>query len=283
MTESTISQEMAVGRKHTPNIAWPTLRLALGVLVGLAASVYGVISGALPMIAGVIINTVIFYSAYTVLHEAIHGNIIRQHPKWRWLNKAAGMAIAAILWMFFYPHKKSHMAHHKKCNTDGDPDIYARGTFGVVSLWRIPLATLSNLNPLTLYQTCQKYNLSRRHLVISLTTYAAYALLVAGLVYAGYGYQFVMLWFVPYVIGYSIMLIFFTWVPHHDHMETGRYRDTRISLWPGGVLLTQAQNLHLIHHMMPSVPYFLYEASFNEIRPFLEQNNARIDGFLPTL
>ena len=264
-----------------PDIAWPTLRLAILVLGGFAAVVYGVVSGAMPLYLGSIINTVILYSTYTVLHEAVHGNIVRRAPGWRWVNKAAGMAIAAILWMFFEPHKKSHIAHHAKCNTDDDPDIYARGSFGLVSLWRIPMATLGNLNPFTLYHTCQKYRLNIRQVLAAFVTYAIYGAVVAALVYAGYGVEFVMLWFVPYIIGYSIMLIFFTWVPHHDHLETGRYRDTRVSLWPGGTFLTQAQNLHLIHHMLPAVPYYRYEATFNEIRPLMEQNNARIDGFWP--
>ena len=282
MTESTIRQEAEVGRRNTPDIAWPTLRLAVYVFVGLAASIYGVISGALPLMAGTVINTIILYSTYTVLHEAVHGNIVRRAPKWRWVNKALGMAIAAVLWMFFEPHKKSHIAHHAKCNTDDDPDIYARGSFGLVSLWRIPLATLSNLNPVTLYQTCRRYNLANRQLLTCMITYGAYAAVAATLIYAGYGLEFVMLWLVPYFIGYSIMLIFFTWVPHHDHLETGRYRDTRVSLWPAGEFLTQSQNLHLIHHMIPAVPYYRYRATFDEIRPLMEQNNARIDGFWPS-
>lgn len=238
---STIKQEAHVGRRNTPDVAWPTLRLAVYVYAGLGASIYGVSSGALPLIAGTVINTVILYSAYTVLHEAVHGNIVRRAPKWRWVNKAVGMAIAAVLWMFFEPHKKSHIAHHTNCNTDDDPDIYARGSFGVVSLWRIPLATLGNLNPVTPYQTGRKYNLTTRQRMSSMATYGVYATVVAALVYAGYDFDVIMLWLVPYLIGYSIMLIFFTWAPHHDHLQTGRYRDTRVSLWPAGEFLTQGQ------------------------------------------
>ena len=283
MNANTTALEVEAGRRNTPDIAWPTLRLAIGVFLALTASIYAVANELLPIGVGAVINTVILYSTYTVLHEAVHGNIVRGHPKWRWINKALGMAIAAILWMFFEPHKNSHMAHHRKCNTDEDPDIYARGSFGVVSFWRLPLATLNNLNPLALYKVCQQYNVSDRYRRNSFITYGFYAAVVAALFYAGFWYEFIMLWLVPYVVGYSIMLFFFTWVPHHDHLETGRYRNTRASLWPGGAFLTQAQNLHLIHHMMPAVPYYRYEATFKEIRPYLEQNNARIDGFWPKI
>ena len=50
------------------------------------------------------------------------------------------------------------------------------------------------------------------------------------------------------------MLTFFTWTPHHDHSETGRYRNTRVSLFPGANFMLQGQNYHLIHHMIPAFP-----------------------------
>ena len=78
----------------------------------------------------------------------------------------------------------------------------------------------------------------------------------------------------------SVMLTFFTWIPHHDHSETGRYRDTRVSLWPGAELLF-GQDPHLIHHRMPAIPYYRYRATFDDLGPILERHSVRIDGFLP--
>jgi fatty acid desaturase len=77
------------------------------------------------------------------------------------------------------------------------------------------------------------------------------------------------------------MLVFFTWIPHHPHTLAGRYHDTRCSLWPGGNLITQGQNYHLIHHMMPWVPWYRYERVYEEIEPLLKRNDALIDGFWP--
>ena len=79
------------------------------------------------------------------------------------------------------------------------------------------------------------------------------------------------------------MLTLFTWTPHHDHKETSRYRNTRESLFPMANFLLLGQNHHLIHHLMPGIPFYRYQATFSEIRPLLEQNGARIEGFWPDL
>ncbi|MDH5355854.1 MAG: fatty acid desaturase [Gammaproteobacteria bacterium] len=280
-TDSTIAQEMEVGRRHSPEIAWPTIRLAIIVYAALLVSTWAALSGALPYWVSALINAITLYGSYTVVHEAVHNNIVPRNERLRWLNRFFGFAVCILLWMFFYPHKRSHQVHHTRCNTEEDPDIYARGSFGVVTFWRIPLASLSAFNPLTLYRDCRQFRVPDNERRISMATFAAYTVFVSAIILSGYGYELLVLWFIPWFIGYSIMLVFFTWVPHHSHMETGRYRDTRCSIWPFANFLTQGQHMHLIHHMMSWIPYYQYEKVFHEIRPYLEQNNAKIDGFWP--
>ena len=111
--------------------------------------------------------------------------------------------------------------------------------------------------------------------------FALYAAVALAVITMGYGLELLVLWFVPWFVGNLLMLTAFGWAPHHDHSETGRYRDTRISLFPGGDFLYLFQNLHLVHHMLPSVPFYRYRAVFDEIRPLLERNGARIEGFWP--
>jgi len=57
--------------------------------------------------------------------------------------------------------------------------------------------------------------------------------------------------------------------------------DSLVPVWPGANWLTQGQHMHLIHHMMVWIPYYQYEKVFHEIRPYLEQSHAMIDGFWP--
>ncbi len=280
-SSSTIKEEVIIGRRYSPEIAWRTIFLAIGVYAGLTISIWAALNGHLTYWVAGVINCIILYGTYTVIHEAVHNNIVPRNRRLRWVNSFFGFAICLIFWMFYYPHKKAHIVHHNKCNTDEDPDIYARGAFGVVTFWNIPLVVLSSFNPFTIYKECTKYNLKPRERYITMLTFLGYSLIAAGLVYAGYGLELLVLWFMPWFVGNSVMLIFFTWMPHHPHFETTRYRDTRCSIWPFANFLTQGQHMHLIHHMMPWVPYYQYEKVFYEIRPYLEQNDAMIDGFLP--
>jgi beta-carotene hydroxylase len=115
-----------------------------------------------------------------------------------------------------------------------------------------------------------------------MTQFALHTGIVAAIVAAGYGLELLVLWLIPWFAGLHAMQTMFGWAPHHDHSETGRYRDTRISEFPLADIVTLQQNLHLIHHMLPAVPWYRYRAVYDEIRPILEANNVRIEGFWPS-
>lgn len=281
MTQSTVKQEIAIGRRYRAVFAWPTLLLLCAVYAGLFASTLLVVNDWMAMWLGAVVNAIILYGTYTIVHEGVHDNIVSNKSAFRWVNMTVAFLAAIPLWILIYPHRSSHIVHHNKCNTEDDPDIYARGSFGVVTFWKIPLAILGQLNPVTQYRQCIQYRLSRRQRYLSIVNYCLYIAIVAVIIGIGYGFELLVLWFIPFFVGYTTMLVFFTWVPHHPHTLTGRYHDTRCSLWSGGNLLTQGQNYHLIHHMMPWVPWYHYARVFSEIRPWLEQNNALIDGFWP--
>ena len=119
----------------------------------------------------------------------------------------------------------------------------------------------------------------KRQIIITFVTFALQSLGMIVLIALGYGFELLILWFIPWWIGQTVMLTLFTWAPHHDHSETGRYRDTRESLFPGANILLLGQNHHLIHHMMPGIPFYRYSRTFKEIRPMLEKNGVRIEGF----
>jgi beta-carotene hydroxylase len=278
---STIAQEMAAGKRHTPDFAAPTIGLTLGLYAVFTAATWAALAGAIPYLAAAAINTVVMYAAYTPVHEAIHGNISLRRKNLRWIDTVIGHAACAPLWLFYYQHRKQHMVHHTRANTDDDPDIYARGGFLGWIFLRLPMALIQYFNPMHLYRECLHYDVPKRQVAITMATFAAQAAVFLGIIAAGYGLELLILWFIPWWIGNTVMLTLFTWTPHHDHSETGRYRDTRESLFPMANLLLLGQNHHLIHHMMPGVPFYRYEAVFNEIRPLLERNGVRIEGFWP--
>jgi beta-carotene hydroxylase len=278
---STVRHEAEVGRRHTPEFGWRTLLLEAELFALFFAATGLTVAGAIPMWLGFIGNTVFLYALYTVVHEAVHANISSRKKSLRWIDTAAGLAACAPLWLNYHQHKRQHMAHHAHTNEDSDPDIYARGSFPGWLFVRLPVALINYFNPVQQYRDCRRFNCTTREYAYTAISFSAYSAIVIGLVAAGYWREVLFLWFVPWWIGQTAMLTFFTWTPHHDHHETGRYRNTRVSLFPFANFLLQGQNYHLIHHMMPAIPYFRYKAVFEELRPLLAEKGVRIGGLIP--
>lgn len=278
---STVRKEADVGRRHTPEFGGRTLFLELELFALFFISTGLTVGGFVPLWLGFLGNTVFLYSLYTVVHEAVHSNISSRRKNLRWVDATAGIIACAPLWLNYHQHKRQHMTHHAHTNEDADPDIYARGSFVSWIALRLPVALLNYFNPVQQYRDCQRFNCTRREYAYTFISFAAYSLTVAGLMAAGYWREVLFLWFVPWWIGQTVMLTFFTWTPHHDHHETGRYRNTRVSLFPFANFLLQGQNYHLIHHMMPAVPYYRYKPVFDELRPILEAKGVRIEGIIP--
>jgi len=277
----TVAQEMEAGRRLTDDFATPTILLAIALFAMFFAAIWAAMTGRISYLAGAAINTVFIYALYTVVHEAIHGNISSRRKDLRWVDMVVGTAACIPLWLFYFPHLKQHMVHHTRANTDEDPDIYARGSFPGWVFLRLPKALIAYFNPFSLRADCRRFGVPKRQVVITYITFALQSAALIGILLAGYWREVLVLWFVPWWVGQTIMLTLFTWTPHHDHSETGRYRDTRESLFPGAEVLLLGQNHHLIHHMMPGVQFYRYGKVFREIRPFLEQNGVRIEGFWP--
>jgi beta-carotene hydroxylase len=277
----TVKEEMEAGRRLTDDFGMPTVLLAIGLYLLFGFGIWAPMTGHISYFWGAVINTVFIYALYTIVHEAIHGNISSRRKNLRWVDLVVGTAGCIPLWLFYFPHLKQHMVHHTKANTAEDPDIYAKGSFLGWIFLRAPRALIAYFSPINLYRDCKRYGVPRRQAIISYITYALQMAVLISLLVMGYWREVLVLWFIPWWIGQTVMLTLFTWTPHHDHSETGRYRDTRESIFPGSEVLLLGQGHHLIHHMMPGVQWYRYGAVFREIRPLLEQNGVRIEGFWP--
>ena len=278
---STVRQEAEVGRRHTPDFGGRTLLLELQLFLLFIVSTGLAVAGLIPMWLGAIGNTVFLYAIYTVVHEAVHANISSRKKNLRWVDTLAGVIACAPLWLNYHQHKRQHMEHHAHTNEDTDPDIYARGSFLGWVFLRLPVALINYFNPVQQYRDCRRFNCTRQEYAYTFIGFGINALILVSLLALGWWREVLVLWFVPWWIGQTVMLTFFTWTPHHDHSETGRYRNTRVSLFPFANFLLQGQNYHLIHHMMPAIPYYRYKPVFDELRPVLEAKGVRIEGVLP--
>ncbi|MGY3442813.1 fatty acid desaturase [Bradyrhizobium sp. USDA 4473] len=278
--------EREIARDLTPAIAVPTLILALVLPVLFVAYASLGFLWIVPLWSAVPVLSLLSYAHYTLVHESIHGNLVPGYPRFRWLDEVVGWVGAlgmSMAWPFL---KRTHIKHHSHTNSHADPDILWKGTLSaLIAKWCITTIMFLTPLPLLRYVARRRYDRISGALVgTEFWQVSAVPLLTLGLfalsLYLGRTAEFFCLWFIPTRVAMLILHIFFQWLPHHPFDRTERYLNTRISLWPGGALFTLQQNLHLMHHLWPSVPFYNYTRLYRRLRPVLISKGSRIEGLM---
>ena len=268
-------------------VAWPTVFLALGVVAAFALVCAVGAMHIIPLWLGLILNTLILYADQTPLHEACHGNIAGRDSNYLWLNHLVGYVCGAILLHEYKAFRYMHLAHHRDTNNEEiDPDhwVAVEGCFKILFrcltivfwyhryFWRHIAfhAHIPGMRPLTIHIA------------------SMYALLYAvalGLSLMGYWREVLMLWIFPHILASALIIYFFAYLTHKPHEVHERYRDTNV-FWVKGKVrepvvnwLYMFQNFHLIHHLFPRVPFYLYPKAFCSLKPVLDTEKAHIYEF----
>ncbi len=279
------AQEKQIARSLSPSVAWPTLALAVILPSAFAAIVALGLTGHAPLWACAAVLSLVSYAHYTLVHESIHGNVVAGKPAWAWVNTLVGWIGSLGLGIGWPALQRTHVLHHSHTNTERDPDIVVKGTLAQllrkwiigVPLSLVPMGLMRFIAPAR-YQRLRGVFSGADVLQVSGVTLATLILLAASLV-TGHFMDWLLLWFVPTKIAILILNIFFQWLPHYPFDRTDRYGNTRVSLWAGGTFLTLQQNLHLMHHLWPSVPFYNYARLYRALRPMLIEEGSRIEGF----
>ena len=280
------AEEKRAAKDLSPAVAWPTLAMALVLPLGQWTIVGLGATGAAPLWACVPIITLTSYAHYTLVHEAIHGNLAPGHPRLRWLNALVGWVGALGLGYNWPVLMRGHALHHAHTNTDRDPDLEVKGTLGQLLVKWLLFVPLSLIPPplLRFVVPAQHRKLSemlRDGEMLQATAVAAGFLSLLAVNFAmGRFLEPLCLLLIPTRLAALMLRIFFSWLPHHPFDRTERYLNTRISLWPGGSLLLLQQNLHLMHHLWPSVPFYNYGRLYRRLHPTLLVKGSRIEGLM---
>ena len=285
-------RERKIAAKYRNDFAWRVVFECLWGVGGWIAVIVLALKGIVPYWAACLVNGWLAYALYMPLHEATHGNVSGRHGKLRWVDDLVGWLSSVPLMLSYRGHQSSHMKHHAYTNDPGrDPDHFIGGPLSelprkylIFASMRLVLPILERLPggerlvPTPVRRAFELGNespyeirLFRRQEMLSL-------LVLVGLGLAGFFWEALLLWYLPANIGLFVIFFVFAWLPHHPHEETGRYRDTRITLFPGSTLLIRGQDHHLLHHMFPRIPHYHLPWLFREIRPILEEHGARIEG-----
>jgi len=278
------AEEKRIALALSPAVAWPTLILAAVLPVTLLTVIGLGLTRTLPLWACTPILAAVSYAHYSLVHESIHGNVVASPKRLAWINTVVGWIGALGMGSGWPALQRTHVLHHSHTNTERDPDIVVKGTFGqlllkwlvMVPMSLLPVFAVRFINP-ERYKRLGAILSPSEIAQVSAVTLFTWALLIAAIA-TGRTADWLMLWFLPTRIGILILNIFFQWLPHHPFDRTERYLNTRISLWPGGTFLLLQQNLHLMHHLWPSVPFYNYARLFHALRPVLGAEGSRIEG-----
>ncbi len=280
------AEERRIALDLSPAVAWPTLVLAVMLPVILLGVILLGFTGALPLWACTPILAIVSYAHYTLVHESIHGNVVASPKRLHWINTVVGWIGSLGMGSGRPALQRTHVLHHSHTNTERDPDISVKGTFlQLLKKWAImvpmsliPVGAMKFINPAR-YKRLGTILSPSEIAQVSAVTLLTVGLLVAAIA-TGHVAEWFMLWFLPTRLAILILNIFFQWLPHHPFDRTERYLNTRISLWTGGTLVLLQQNLHLMHHLWPSVPFYNYARLFRRLRPVLVAEGSRIEGLI---
>ncbi|MCC7267889.1 MAG: fatty acid desaturase [Caulobacteraceae bacterium] len=280
------AEEKRIALSLSPAVAWPTLALALILPAAFAALVAAGFTGRLPLWACTPILALVSYAHYSLVHESIHGNVVASPKSLAWVNTLVGWIGSLGMGAGWPALQRTHQLHHSHTNTERDPDIAVKGTFWrLVGKWAvgvpmslIPIFAIRLINPAR-YKRLGAILSPAEIGQTSAVTLLTLALLAAA-VATGHVVEWLMLWFLPTRLGILALNVFFQWLPHHPFDRTERYLNTRISLWPGGTFVLLQQNLHLVHHLWPSVPFYNYARLYRRLRPVLVAEGSRIEGLM---
>jgi fatty acid desaturase len=287
MLAMSMKEERAVAIGLSPAIAWPTLRLAVILPHAQAGLIALALTGVVPVWLVILPLGYIHFAYYTLVHESIHGNVVRR-AEYGWVHQLLGWW-GALNMMTSYPAlRRIHLLHHQHTNTDADPDYnlchgplwksIGRVVF-LRTLLLLPLPIV-RLVPAAAY-TIKSARLKPAEMKIHAITVTALQLAFWVAIALGYAKIALFLYWLPMIIGLVLLNIFFQWLPHVPFDKADRYGKARVYL-PAAHRLLLGQNLHLGHHLWPSVPFFNYRRLNDRLRPQYESAGARLDAYLPT-
>lgn len=198
-----------------------------------------------------------------LMHDATHYRIVKN----RRLNEFIGHALLAFpMFSPFRAYRNAHYAHHRQPNTEHDPDWMHRQDDD----WQFPktragmiwllVRDATGLNSFDIAREARRYNkVNDEPRWISLCRVAGYLTMFAVLIYFRLFSTYLLFWVVPYLTAHKVIFRLRA-VAEHFGIETGHpYTDTRTVMpawWERVIIAPFYVNLHLAHHLYPSVPFY---------------------------
>ena len=266
-------------------VVWQTIALLSVCITLLVGSLILAALGSIPVWAAGVINYFALYAVYTVLHEAVHGNIGGTRKGDSAIDRWCGRIAGFVLMVPFSAHKTIHLAHHKNTNhPEHDPDHYIAGKTALGTVARCFTISISYL----FY--CRRHWDQRAMRSAFWVSLLGFAQVGAILIVLGYffGWQLPIIgYLIPAALALPTLGFLFDWIVHTPHTDPSRFKNTTVfegrSDWLDRAYTwaTLQQNYHGIHHAFPRIPFIQYREFFKANKDVLEEKGMPVVNYGP--
>lgn len=266
---------------RAPPLAWPTAAIFVCAVGLIAASDVLALRGALPLWLACGLDSLAGYSLFSVVHDSIHRAISSNMRLNDWFGRLALLAVSPMVTLGLF--RWGHIQHHRFANGPRDPDGWLHGP-----AWSLPLRwVLIDAWYLRYILDAVRGGdkVARKHFKPTLAATALTAGISALIVWAGYGWPLLVLYFLPARLTLLLLGFSFFWLPHVPHdtpQELDLHRATTVRLGREWLMtpLLQNQNYHLLHHLYPSAPFYNNGRLWRLLEPELRRHTLAIQhGF----
>jgi len=218
------------------------------------------------------IQTIIVIAAFTPLHEAVH----RVASSNRWINDGILLLSGPMFLSSPLIFKKIHLTHHARTNQgDRDPDHFVSGNHWA-ERWVRSFLLIFHYHIFYF----QNFMRSKQERAIFYSSISILGLLILGSLVTGFLPVLALVWFIPTLVGIGFLAFLNAAWPHHPGKATNKYQNTKILLIPRPLeWLMMDQNLHLVHHLKPTLAWYQYKAYWEENREELVAKGAEVHDY----
>lgn len=214
----------------------------------------------------IVLQIAVNFMFFTVFHDGSHGSASKNRSLNELLMLPTWVALLGNPWFF----RRVHMRHHANTNVPvKDPDHFTASP----QLWKRILKS----SILMVYYHWYAYKMGGdwKHKFHLVTSSLGPVLVVALAVFTPFTWPILLVWLFPAWAALALLSYFNTAWPHHPAQETSRYKlgsNQFVPWWAQFALLNQ--NLHLLHHVRPNLPWYRYPSYFRAHRDDFEAKGA---------
>lgn len=247
----------------TPQYAYKTIALGLLTFLGVVGTYIAYFSGAISLITGTVLITICYYYTFSPIHDAIHRALARDTKVNDFIGGLNVMLVSPYTGLYgglkFF--RWYHTQHHRFTNDESDPDKYVHGSW-----LRMPFAWMTIDYHYLYLALTQKAPVAMKAIREMVPSMIVTTIAIIALIYYGYGWEVLLLWYIPGRLTFLILGFVFFWLPHAHFGKVPHNVKQSENLTIATTVrkgfewllspLMQWQNYHLIHHMWPTTPFY---------------------------